>query len=111
VANRSVPSRCRGWAVCDVLCHLNFGMQGILATWVVEAAVHHLDLAVELPVPPPTAASLAVVRETLDVLLGGEAPAGWDDATFALKGTGRLALTGDEREALGHRSGKFPLFG
>src|SRR6266511_4187757 len=23
-------SRCRGWAVCDVLCHLDFGMQEIL---------------------------------------------------------------------------------
>jgi len=25
-----LPSRCHGWAVCDVLCHLDFGMQEIL---------------------------------------------------------------------------------
>ena len=55
--------------------------------------------------------ALAVVRETLDALLGGQAPAGWDDATYALKGTGRLALTGEERTALGALSGRFPLFG
>jgi hypothetical protein len=83
-----------------------------LATWAVEGAVHHLDLTVELPgTPPPAPGALAVVRETLDALLGGTAPAGWDDATYALKGTGRLALTGEDREALGDLAGRFPLFG
>ena len=158
-----LPSRCRGWAVCDVLCHLDLGMvevlvalasptdrpadtdfaaywrdccapgepdlgharwvrlvasayqrpgglvrhmrlttgaalrqaqaapagrrlefQGhviemgdFLATWVVEAAVHHLDLTVELPdAPPPAPASLQVTRETLDALLGEPPPTG-----------------------------------
>jgi uncharacterized protein (TIGR03083 family) len=192
-----LPSRCRGWAVCDVLCHLHFGMVEILvglasptdrqadsdfaaywraccgddeldlgharwirlvasayarpgglvthlrtttgaalrqaraasdrrlefqghvmelgdflATWVVEAAVHHLDLTVELPeAPPPAPASLAVTRETLDALLGEQVPVDWDDATYALKGTGRLPLTDDERSALGPLSQRFPLFG
>jgi Mycothiol maleylpyruvate isomerase N-terminal domain len=191
-------SRCRGWAVCDVLCHLDLGMVEILvalasptdrqadtdfaaywrdccapgepdlgharwirlvasayarpgglvrhlrmttgaalrqaraappdqrlefqghviemgdflATWVVEAAVHHLDLTVELPdAPPPVPASLQVTRDTLDALLGERVPVGWDDATYALKGTGRLALTGQERDALGQRAERFPLFG
>jgi hypothetical protein len=83
-----------------------------LATWVVEAAVHHLDLTVELPdAPPPVPASLAVTRDTLDALLGGQAPVAWDDATYALKGTGRLPLTDAERGALGSLSERFPLFG
>jgi hypothetical protein len=193
-----LSSRCRGWAVCDVLCHLDLGMVEILvalasptdrpadtdfaaywrdccapgepdlgharwvrlvasayarpgglvrhmrlttgaalrqarvaapdrrlefqghviemgdflATWVVEAAVHHLDLTVELPdAPPPVPASLQVTRDTLDALLGAPVPMGWDDATYALKGTGRLALTVEERDALGPLAERFPLFG
>jgi Mycothiol maleylpyruvate isomerase N-terminal domain len=193
-----LPSRCRGWAVCDVLCHLDLGMVEILvalasptdrpadtdfaaywrdccppgepdlgharwirlvasayarpgglvrhlrlttgaalrqaraappdrrlefqghvidmgdflATWVVEAAVHHLDLTVELPeAPPPLPASLQVTRDTLDALLGEPAPAGWDDATYALKGTGRLPLTAKDRAALGPLADRFPRFG
>lgn len=193
-----LPSRCRGWAVCDVLCHLDLGMVEILvalasptdrpadtdfaaywrdccapgepdlgharwvrlvasayqrpgglvrhmrlttgaalrqgqaaaadrrlmfqghviemgdflATWVVEAAIHHLDMTLELPqAPPPVPASLAVTRETLDALLGERPPTGWDDATYALKGTGRLPLTVEERVALGPLAERFPLFG
>jgi hypothetical protein len=83
-----------------------------LATWVVEAAVHHLDLVVELPdAPPPTPASLAVTRETLDAMLGQPAPAPWDDATYAMKGTGRLPLSDGDRAALGPLAQRFPLFG
>jgi Mycothiol maleylpyruvate isomerase N-terminal domain len=191
-------SRCRGWSVCDVLCHLDFGNQEILvgfasptdrpadtdlaaywraccapgepdlgharftrlvasayarpsgvvrhlhltteavlrlaraadadrrlefqghvvtmevflALWAVEAAVHHLDVTVELPdAPPPAPASLRVTRETLDALLGEPVPMGWDDQTYALKGTGRLALTGEEAQALGPLAERFPLFG
>jgi hypothetical protein len=191
-------SRCRGWSVCDVLCHLDFGNQEILvgfasptdrpadtdlaaywraccapgepdlgharftrlvasayarpsgvvrhlhlttgavlrlaraadadrrlefqghvvtmevflALWAVEAAVHHLDVTLELPdAPPPVPASLQVTRETLDALLGEPVPLGWDDQTYALKGTGRLALTGEEARALGPLSERFPLFG
>jgi hypothetical protein len=194
-----LASRCRGWAVCDVLCHLHLGMEEVLvgfasptdrpadtdfasywrdccdgdgaldlgharfvrlvasayarpgtlvgrlrramgavrrltaaadgdrrldfqghvlavgdflATWVVEAAVHHLDLTVELPeAPPPAPASLDVTRDTLDALAGQEAPAGWDDAAYALKGTGRLPLTATERRELGPVADRFPLFG
>jgi hypothetical protein len=83
-----------------------------LATWVVEAAVHHLDLTLQLPdAPPPAAASLQVTRETLDALLGEPLPGDWDDTTYALKGTGRLPLTGEEARALGPLAGRFPLFG
>ncbi|HEX8132795.1 MAG TPA: maleylpyruvate isomerase N-terminal domain-containing protein [Actinomycetes bacterium] len=192
------PSRCLGWSVCDVLCHLDLGMVEILvalasptdrpadtdfaaywrdccapgepdlgharwirlvasayarpggvvrhlrlttgaalrqapvapadrrlefqghviemgdflATWVVEAAVHHLDLTLELPdAPPPLPASLGVTRETLDALLGQPVPGNWDDATYALKGTERLPLTAEEAGALGPLAKRFPLFG
>jgi Mycothiol maleylpyruvate isomerase N-terminal domain len=87
-------------------------MGDFLATWVVEAAVHHLDLTPELPdAPPPVPASLAVTRDTLDTLLGRPVPVAWDDATYALKGSGRVALTGEERDALGALAERFPLFG
>ena len=83
-----------------------------LATWVVEAAVHHLDLTVELPAaPPPAAASLQVTRQTLDALLGRPVPLAWDDASYALKGTARLPLEQQERQALGPLAERFPLFG
>jgi hypothetical protein len=193
-----LPSRCLGWSVCDVLCHLDLGMvevlvglasptdrpadsdfaaywrdccapgepdlgharwirlvasayarpggvvrhlrmttgaalrqaqaapgerrlefQGhviemgdFLATWVVEAAVHHLDLTLEPPdVSAPVPASLQVTRETLDALLGGPVPGDWDDTTYALKGTGRLPLTGEDARTLGPLAERFPLFG
>jgi hypothetical protein len=67
---------------------------------------------VELPdAPPPVPASLQVTRETLDALLGERVPVDWDDATYALKGTGRLALTGEDARALGPLAERFPLFG
>ena len=44
-------------------------------------------------------------------LRGGEPPAGWDDVTCALKGTGRLPLTDDDRTAPGLAAAGFPLLG
>jgi hypothetical protein len=87
-------------------------MEDFLAIWAVEAAVHHLDLTVELPAaPPPDPASLALTRQTLDALLGEPLRAGWDDLTYALKGTGRLPLTAEDRAALGPQADRLPLFG
>jgi uncharacterized protein (TIGR03083 family) len=83
-----------------------------IATLAVEAAVHYLDLAVELPAAePPDPASLALVRSVLDGLLGTKVPIDWDDRTYALKGTGRVGLTAEERSALGSLADRFPLFG
>lgn len=83
-----------------------------VATLVTEAAVHHLDMTVELPdASPPPAAALAVVRRTLDGLLDASRPTHWDDAAYALKGTGRLPLDAADRAALGDAAGRFPLFG
>jgi len=82
-----------------------------IATLVVEATVHYLDLTVGLPAaPPPDAAGLALVRRVLDGLLGTPMPAGWDDRTCALKGTGREEITADDRAVLGALAGRLPLF-
>ncbi|MFG2127382.1 maleylpyruvate isomerase N-terminal domain-containing protein [Streptomyces sp. NPDC048751] len=83
----------------------------LISTLTVEAAVHHLDLVVALPTapgPPPTA--LAVVRTTLDGLLGRPLPVDWSDEHYARAGTGRLPLTEPDRQALGADADRFPLF-
>jgi hypothetical protein len=81
-----------------------------LATLVVEAALHHLDLSVHLDRAPSTpAGALAVTRATLEGLLGGPLPAGWDDRTAALKGTGRMELDGDDRRMPASLLDRFPL--
>jgi uncharacterized protein (TIGR03083 family) len=81
------------------------------ATLAVEAAVHYLDLTVALPgAPAPEPASLALVRRVLDGLLGAPLPASWDDATAALKGTGREPLTDADRRSVGPAAARFPLF-
>ena len=89
-------------------------------TLVAEATIHHLDLVVNLPAAPsPAAGNLRLVRRTLTALAtgaGGQlaepdlARTGWDDATLALKATGRLGLTEDERAVLGALAKRFPLF-
>jgi hypothetical protein len=38
-------------------------------------------------------------------------PGGWDDQTYALKGTWRLAVTEQERAAIGELAGRLPLLG
>jgi uncharacterized protein (TIGR03083 family) len=86
--------------------------EDFVKTLAVEAAIHFLDLTVELPSPPPPAAEpLALVRRVLDGLLGAAVPYDWDDSTYALKGTGRVPLTDGERAALGPLAEHFPLFG
>jgi hypothetical protein len=83
-----------------------------LATLAVEAAIHHLDMIVELPAAPgPSARCLALVRRTLDGLLATPVTTGWDDTAYALKGTGRSPLTDGDRAGLGPLADRFPLFG
>lgn len=83
-----------------------------VATLVVEAAVHLLDLSVNLSAAPmPDPGGMRLVRRALDGLLGMAVPVNWDDATYALKGTGRLPLSEEERFALGSLAERFPLFG
>jgi uncharacterized protein (TIGR03083 family) len=83
-----------------------------VGTLAVEAAVHYLDLTVGLPqAPDPDPASLRLVRQVLDGLLGTPLPARWGDVECALKGTGREPLSEADRHLLGPLAGAFPLFG
>lgn len=83
-----------------------------VATLVVEAAVHYVDLTEAFPnEAPPPASGLDLVALTLDGLLDAPRPAPWDDFTYLLKGTGRLPLSPEDRELLGQAANLFPLFG
>jgi hypothetical protein len=83
-----------------------------IGTLAVEAAVHYLDLTVEIPAAAaPDPVSLGLVRRVLNGRLGESPPDGWDDLTYVLKGTGRLALTDIELARLGPAADRFPLFG
>jgi hypothetical protein len=80
-----------------------------LATLVVEAAIHHLDLIVELDDPGPPGSGLVVVRTTLDGLLGRTTPTDWSTAEWALVATGRVAPTDQHRAVLGADIDRLPL--
>lgn len=81
----------------------------LITTLAVEAAVRHLDLVVDLGRPGPRAEPLALVRRTLDALLGRPAPTEWSDEWWALLGTGREPLSGRERRELGADAALLPL--
>jgi hypothetical protein len=83
----------------------------LLSTLTVEAAVHHVDLVLRLDRPGPAAGPLGEVRRVLEGLLGRALPGGWDDVTAAGRGTGREALTAEDRADLGPAADAFPLFG
>jgi uncharacterized protein (TIGR03083 family) len=83
----------------------------LMTTLAVEASIHHLDLVRELPTAPgPSANGLAVVRTTLDGLLGRPVPLDWTDEHYARAATGRTPLTGAERRSLGADADRLPLF-
>ncbi|MDP9072721.1 MAG: maleylpyruvate isomerase N-terminal domain-containing protein [Actinomycetota bacterium] len=81
----------------------------LVTTLAVEAAVHHLDLVVDLDRPGPGPEPLALVRRTLDRLLGHPVPVNWDDETWARAGTGRRRLSPAEQEMQGDDAARFPL--
>jgi uncharacterized protein (TIGR03083 family) len=83
-----------------------------LATLAVEATVHHLDLVAGAPdLAGPSGEGLAVARETFDGILGRPVPASWDDVGYALKASGRVQLTADDRACLAALTDRFPLLG
>jgi hypothetical protein len=84
-------------------------VEDLLSTLVVETAIHHLDMIVELEYPGPAGIALAVVRATLDGLLGQETPRAWSDADWTLVATGRLAPREEHNLALGRDIGRLPL--
>jgi hypothetical protein len=67
-----------------------------LATWVVELAVHHLDLGDGAG--RPTDGSLHVVRRTVEAIADVDLPAAWRDDDAALIALGREPLPDDARE-------------
>jgi len=81
----------------------------LLATLAVEAAIHHLDMIVELDHPGPTDTAMAVVRVTLDGLLGRPTPPAWSDADWALVATGRVTPRDEHRSALGPDISRLPV--
>jgi hypothetical protein len=83
----------------------------LVVTAAVKAAVHHLDLVVDLRRPGPRPEPLALVRSTLDALLGHPAPEDWPDDRWALVGTGRVPPGRGERRALGQAAARLPLLG
>ncbi|GAB2652703.1 maleylpyruvate isomerase N-terminal domain-containing protein [Kribbella swartbergensis] len=85
-----------------------------VATLVLEATVHHLDLIVDLPgAPEPDPEALQVTARTLDGLFGPEAwdVIAWDTTTYVLKATGRLPLDEDDLDMLGPYADRLPLLG
>jgi hypothetical protein len=61
-----------------------------LATWVVELAVHHLDLGADAGHPTPE--SLTVVRRTVEAVADVDLPPAWGDEDAALIALGRAPL-------------------
>jgi uncharacterized protein (TIGR03083 family) len=85
-----------------------------VATLVLEATVHHLDLTVGLPdAPEPDPEGLQVTARTLDGLFGPEAwdEIGWDTTTYILKATGREPLNEADLDMLGPHASRLPLLG
>jgi hypothetical protein len=82
-----------------------------LATWAVELAVHHLDVAVALELPPPTAPSLELSRRTAEALLAAPLPVEIPDADAVLLATGRRRPTAPEAQLLGPLAARLPVLG
>jgi Mycothiol maleylpyruvate isomerase N-terminal domain len=81
----------------------------LLATLVVEATIHHLDLIVELDRDGPRSEPVAVTRATLDTLLGRATPAAWNSEQWVRAATGRAELTDEQRRFLGPDVDRLPL--
>jgi uncharacterized protein (TIGR03083 family) len=85
-----------------------------VATLVLEATVHHLDLIFDLPgAPEPDPEGLQVTARTLDGLFGPDAwdVISWDTTTYVLKATGREPLDQDDLDMLGPHADRLPLLG
>ncbi|MGZ0148379.1 maleylpyruvate isomerase N-terminal domain-containing protein [Kribbella sp. WER1] len=85
-----------------------------VATLVLEATVHHLDLTVGLPAAPePDPEALQVTARTLDGLFGPDAwdVIAWDTTTYVLKATGRVPLDEADHDMLGPHAKRLPLLG
>ena len=87
-----------------------------LADWtvtrVISVAAHGLDVALTLGREPwTTSPALTVMGGVFVSLLGAALPSGlaWDDQRLLEAGTGRRALTDQDRKVLGSLQDRFPL--
>jgi hypothetical protein len=80
----------------------------LLATLVVEATIHHLDMSVDLGGAGPRPEPVAITRATLDALLGRPTPAAWN-RQWVRAATGRSELTEERRSYLGAEVDRLPL--
>jgi hypothetical protein len=64
-----------------------------LATWIVELAVHQLDLGEDAG--HPSAGALQVVRRTVEAVADVDLPPAWSDEEAALISLGRVPLPAD----------------
>ena len=81
-----------------------------LSAYVLEWALHHLDLVAHLPdAAGPSAEVLAGARELLEKIAGAAFPSSFSDTDALLVGTGRRAPTGEEQSQLGSLDTKLPL--
>ncbi|TDD60472.1 hypothetical protein E1263_11130 [Kribbella antibiotica] len=89
-------------------------VKDFVATLVLEATVHHLDLTLNLPnAPEPDPEALRLTVRTLDGLFGPAAwdVIKWDTTTYVLKGTGRVPLDDADLDMLGAHAERLPLLG
>lgn len=127
-ANRTGPSLVAeweaAWAEAIAKTRANTGADAILVspmgtirlheyvrTRCVEITIHTMDLRdAKGLAPDPTRPGLAATCDVLRGLLGADTRSlGIDEIHFALVGTGRAALTDDDRERLGPLADLFPL--
>ncbi|TMK18076.1 MAG: maleylpyruvate isomerase family mycothiol-dependent enzyme [Actinobacteria bacterium] len=82
-----------------------------LKTRCVEVTIHSMDLLDALGrEPDPSPGGLEVTCDVLRGLLGADLrPLRMEESRFALTGTGRAALTGEERAMLGPLADSFPV--
>lgn len=82
-----------------------------LSAYVLEWALHHLDLIAYLPhsVRMPPAETLAAARASLEAIAGTPFPASLSDRDALLIGTGRRTPTDAETAAVGDLAAKLPL--
>ncbi|MFF6991253.1 maleylpyruvate isomerase N-terminal domain-containing protein [Streptomyces sp. NPDC010273] len=81
-----------------------------LSAYVLEWALHHLDLVAHLPdAAGPSAEVLAGARELLERIAGAAFPSSFSDTAALLVGTGRRAPTDEEKAQLGSLAAKLPL--
>ena len=89
-------------------------LEDFLKTRVLEMTVHRMDLEDALGRKGwGTDQAVSIVDDTLEGLLGEQPPSDleWDVVDFIETGTGRRALTDQERTILGSLADRFPLLG